>query len=412
MKTYSIRLFPTETQIQQLNELSSIRVEIYNFYLQKNAECYENTKKTPTAYDNHKLVTTEKLNKLHWSKLNAKCIQTTLTKLHDNYISFFVLIKKDKTARPPQPILNDRFKTIVYNQSGWSIKKDNMMEINKIPIRYKSKFDIWNLNIKEIRVKFVNEKWLCDLCVIEESNKPTEKLIQNKILAIDLGIEKLATGVDSHGNVILIHNKPKKISKYFSKQINEIKSKQSKCKKFSKRWKHLQERKKSKYNKKNVQIKQRLHIESKKLINMNYNTIVVGDLRVKKLMQLEENKYKKVSRSFGNSNVSMFLEFLKYKGENAGTNVVKVDESYTTQINCLTGKLFGEKVKLKDRIVELNDDVVIDRDLNSAINIYNRFMNNHLVALTPPLPLEDVLVRNNKKTYKDSPKQLREPSAL
>ena len=396
MKTYSIRLFPTQEQIDKLYQMSSIRLSIYNHYLNLNIENYKINKKIFSAYDMHAMITKDKENHLDWQLLNAKCIQTTLTKLYDNYKSFFTLIKKDSNAKPPK-IIEDitKFRTISFNQSGWSVKENNVIQINKIPFQYKSIYNLKELNIKEIRVKFINDKWLCDLCCDGIIEKPKEKLIQNKIIAFDLGLEKLAVGIDTIGNVHVVHNKPKKICKYFDKKINVVKSKQSKCLKNSRRWKYIQKTKNKLYHKRNSQVKQRLHIEANNIINMNYNTIVVGDLKVRKLMEIESNKYKKISRSFGRSNISMFVNFLTYKSENKGINVVKVDERHTSQQNCLTGKLFNEKIELKDRTVKLSDEIEIDRDLNSAINIYNRYINNHLVALTPPLDLSNVLMKFN-----------------
>jgi IS605 OrfB family transposase len=130
---------------------------------------------------------------------------------------------------------------------------------------------------------------------------------------------------------------------------------------------------------------------------MNHHTIILGDLQVKKLMELEKNKAKKTSRSFGRSNISMFVDILTYKAKEKNTNVIKVNETNTTQLNCLTNKLFPVKVELKDREVELSKDIIIDRDLNSAINIYNRWHGTHLAALTPPLDLSSVLTKYNLK---------------
>ncbi len=143
---------------------------------------------------------------------------------------------------------------------------------------------------------------------------------------------------------------------------------------------------------------------------MNYHTIIVGDLKVKKLMQKDENKHKRISKSLGNTNLAMFINFLKYKASDYNINVVKIDESYTSQTNCLTGKLFDKEVKLKDRIVKLGDGIEIDRDLNSAINIYKKYVNNHLVVLTPPLDLSSVLMKNN--LLRTSYEVIREPSVL
>jgi transposase len=91
----------------------------------------------------------------------------------------------------------------------------------------------------------------------------------------------------------------------------------------------------------------------------------------------------------------MFMEFLKYKAEKLNVNVQKINEWNTTQLNSLTGKLFKEKIELKDRVVQLSDEIIIDRDLNSAINIYNRWYEHHIAAMTPPLNLLSVLKENN-----------------
>ena len=91
----------------------------------------------------------------------------------------------------------------------------------------------------------------------------------------------------------------------------------------------------------------------------------------------------------------MFLQFLKYKSQTKQSDLIKIDERNTTQLNCLTGKLFKRKIELKDREVKLNDNVVIDRDLNSAINIMKRYYNNHLASMTEPLDYTSVINKFN-----------------
>ena len=135
---------------------------------------------------------------------------------------------------------------------------------------------------------------------------------------------------------------------------------------------------------------------------MNYNTIVIGDLTVKKLMSTEginENK-KSIRKSFSHSNINMFLQFLAYKCQSKNTNVVKIGEQWTTQLNCLTGKVFKDKIKLKDRIVQLSDTIILDRDLNSAINILKRWFDSHIASMNEPLDLSSALVKFN--LYKET----------
>lgn len=335
-----------------------------------------------------------------WKNLQAKAIQRVITELDGGYKSFFRLVKKDHTARPPKKreAKDGRFSTITYNQSGWSFKKNGTVEINGIPFEYSATHLplIQSMDIKELRLKMRNGKWLCDVCT-EEERAFSDITTNNKVLAIDLGLDKLGTGIGSDGKVVVLPNKARKISKYYAVIINEIKSKQSKTNIRSRRWCKLQKRKKFFYEKKNAQVKQTLHTQSKKLVCMDYDIIVVGDLNVKRLMQNTDSKLKKMSRSFGQSNVSMFLSFLKYKAEGKNKHVVKTDERQTTQLNSLTDKLFKEKVELKDREVNLTSDIRIDRDLNSALNIYRRWHSNHIAAVAPPLEsfLSGVLDKNN-----------------
>jgi IS605 OrfB family transposase len=142
---------------------------------------------------------------------------------------------------------------------------------------------------------------------------------------------------------------------------------------------------------------------------MNYKTIVIGDLSVKKLMESDKSKYSKISKSFGMSNINMFVGFLIYKSHMHQTDIVKINEAYTTQTNCLTGKQFSPKIELKDRTVKLNDDIEIDRDLNASINILERYFNNHLAVMTQPLDKSSVIQKFN---LLNKPSQIGKPISL
>ena len=398
MKTHTIRLFPSQEQISQLNKLSDIRMDVWNTLIEIQQKEYELNKTIYRKFDLINLLPNLKNTiKPNWKKLNSKSIQTIATEVSQSYLSFFTLVKKDKTARPPKQKEIGLYHTLTFNQSGWSFREGKLI-INQIPFDYKTNLtNISELNIKEIRIKFKNNKWLCDIVVNDKNEYQDEKLVKTKVLSIDLGLKNLGTGVDNKGNVIILKNKSKKINQYFSKQIDKVKSKLTKKEKGSKNYEKLNRVKKKLYTKKNSQIKQTLHIQSKTLVNMNYKTIVVGELTIKSLMKTEGvNKNKKgIRKSFGESNIDMFLQFLKYKSQNNLIDVIKIDEKYTTQLNSLTGKMFKEKVILKDRIVKLNDKVEIDRDLNSAINIMKRYYDNHLASMTEPLDYFSVIMNFN-----------------
>jgi len=375
-------------------------MDVWNTLIDIQQKYYEINKKIYSKFELINLLPKLKnVTKPEWKLLNAKAIQTIATEVSQSYQSFFTLIKKDNTAKPPKQKELGRYHTLVFNQSGW-VFKDNKIQINKILFNYKSNLtNVSELNIKQICVKFNNNnnKWLCDIVINDTISYNDNVIINTKVLAFDLGLKNLGTGVDNKGNVFILKNKAKKINQYFGKQINEIKSKLSKKEKGSKNYNKLNKVKKKLYSKKNTQIKETLHIQSKQLVNMNYKTIVVGELTIKSLMSIEGiNKNKKsIRKSFNESNINMFLEFLKYKLQNKQCDLIKINERNTTQLNSLTGKIFKNKVELKDRIVKLSDKVEIDRDLNSAINILKRYYDNHLASMTEPLDYTNVIMNFN-----------------
>ena len=145
--------------------------------------------------------------------------------------------------------------------------------------------DYKSMTVKEVKLKHVNGKYLLDLGVansVEEQQTITQN---NKVIAIDLGLKNLCNGVDNLGSVVVLPNKARRINRYFRKQISAVQSKMDRCVKGSIRHSRLKKTKRKLYDRRNAQIKQTLHIQSKKLVDMNYKTIVVGDLRVKKLME-------------------------------------------------------------------------------------------------------------------------------
>jgi putative transposase len=400
-RTYTIRLFPNKEQIAQLQELSIARNMLYNILIDIENETYASSGKIKTEYDLDKDITILRQSNSVFAKLNAKASQRIAKEIYGSYKSFFNLIKKDKTSRPPHKIDDVyRFHTIVYNQSGWKFISNTEIKLNGIALKYKGipSINYTSLSVKEVKLKLINEKYLLDLGVENTVTEPSKINADNKVLAIDLGIKNLVNGIDNDGRWITLPNKAKKINDYFRKQISSVQSKMDKCTKGSKRYNKLRKTKKNLYNRKNGQVKQTLHIQSKKLANMNYKTIVVGDLTVKKLMGKKSNKFTKTSRSFSESAISTFMGFLSYKCQARNTEVETIGEQWTTQQNCLTGKLFKEKIELSDRTARLNDSIEIDRDLNAAINILKRYEQNHLALLTAPLDVSSVVNKYNLLT--------------
>ena len=400
-RTYTIRLFPNKEQIIQLNNLSLARNMLYNILIDIEEYAYKDTGKIKTEFDLDRDITQIRKKNQIIACLNSKASQRVAKEIYSSYKSFFNLIKKDNTARPPHKIETpEKFHTIVWNQTGWKFIDDTTIKLNGITLQFKGipNIDYTLMTVKEVKLKCVNNKYLLDLGVENDVFEPDRIDVNNKVLAIDLGIKNLVNGIDNNGNWVTIPNKAKKINKYFRKQISKVQSKMDKCERDSNKHKKLKKVKKKLYSRKNAQIKQTLHIQSKKLVNMNYKTIVVGDLNVKKLMEKGSNKLTKTSRSFSESSIATFMEYLTYKCQNNNTEVESINEKWTTQQNCLTGKLFKDSINLSDRTVKLSSTIEIDRDLNAAINILKRYEQNHIALLTTPLDVSSVVNKYNLLT--------------
>jgi len=106
------------------------------------------------------------------------------------------------------------------------------------------------------------------------------------------------------------------------------------------------------------------------------NTIIIGKLAVKNMAQskkLKGNKKRSLNRSTQNQGyLSRFIEFLAYKAELIGKRVIKIDESYTSRMCYVCGKLHD--IPLWKRNMECDCGNYMDRDRNSAINIMYNFL--------------------------------------
>ena len=401
-RTYSVRLFPTRLQIEKLEELSKNRNLLWNEIMAIEEKAFKE-KHLIGEFDLNNMLPALKEEHPEYKTLNSKACQRICKEVYSSYRSFFRLVKKDKTAKPPRKVENvEQFHTIAFNQSGWKFIDGNIVRLNGITLQYKGmdNVDFTALNVKEVRLKKKNGKYMLDVTHEKEIEEPKEIKSENKVLAIDLGLKELATGVDNLGKVVVLKNKAARIDKYFAKEISKVKSKLSKKQKNSRSWTKLNKTKKRLYKRRNTQVRDTLHIQSRRLADMNYKTIVVGDLSVKKLMSKKDinSKKKNVRKGFQETAIDRFMEYLTYKCLARHNEVITLSERWTTQTNCLTGKLFKEKVGLSDREVWLNETVCIDRDLNAAINIMRRYEQCHIALMTTPLNVSNVVTRHNLAT--------------
>jgi len=389
--TQKIRIFPSQEQSQLLWILSEKCRLLYNFALNERIENWKVNKKK-TKKEKQFISYQFQQNKLpalkqtfpEYKWVYSKVLQSTLKKLDSNYKSFFALWKKgDHTAKSPKFKGRDYFTTMHYNQSGFKVTRNRISFSHKHPSKTDLTFQLGcsfpaGTKVKQIEI-FLDpqNRWFVSIIYqIEE-----KMYIDNgRYQAIDLGISNLVSAVNLDSKFIQIKNR--RADLFWKKKLAEVQSKRDHCKKYSKRWKRYNHKLYSMKRKSAYQMKDFQHKISKQIVeHTKANTIIVGDLHIKqmgkkkkKTLSPRQNKANKTLNHSIQSTGSMerFVQFLTYKAKKISKRIIKIDESYTSQVCCRCGVV--KKRSLSERIIICNCGNHMDRDLNSAINLMKKYL--------------------------------------
>lgn len=380
--TAKVKIYPTEEQKKVLWELSDRCCSLYNLALAERKEIWKSERKSIKYIDQQNKLSEFKKTNPEYKVVYSKSLQGVLKKLDANYKSFFGLRKNgDVTARPPNFRSRNFFQTIVYNQSGFKITNARISfshNVSDIPLDFR--IDKVFPNIKQLEVYNddpYHGKGDFYVSITYEVAVP-EYVDNNQYQAIDAGVTKIVTCINLKGKIHEV--KSPRPDKYWNPKIDSIKSRRDHCKKKSRKWVKLHGNYRKMERKKHNQLKDFQHKLSKKIVNnTKANTIIIGKLAVKKMAQSKKLKGKRKraqNRSTQNQGyLSRFIEFLTYKAELIGKRVIKIDESYTSKMCYICGKL--HEMPLWKRNMECDCGNYIDRDQNSAINIMYNFLSQN-----------------------------------
>jgi len=194
------------------------------------------------------------------------------------------------------------------------------------------------------------------------------------VVAFDLGIKTLATGVNEQGRVYSIGGF--KGARWYNKQLDKMRSKRDCCKKKSKRYIHLTKVYKrvseQKRNKQKDSLHKASHLISHKLVE---STVVVGDLSQRQMVtkqHQEKNKHRNRA-VFNEWGCYTFVQMLVYKCLLYGKDLEIISEKDTSKDCHRCGN--RQAMPLWKRTYHCERcGVVMDRDENSAHNILERFL--------------------------------------
>jgi len=380
--TAKIKIYPTEEQQEVLWNLSDKCCFLYNLALAERKDAWKLQQKSIKYIDQQNKLAEFKKRNPEFKQVYSKTLQGILKKLDANYRSFFALRKNgDVTARPPKFKSRKYFQTIPYNQSGFHFSENKITfshKVSDVPLDFE--IDKTFPNIKQMEIYNDDPfKAKGDFYVSITYEVATPEYVDNgDYQAIDAGITKIVTCINLKGKIHEV--KTPRPDKYWQPKMDKIKSRRDHCKKGSRKWVKLHENYRGMEKKKSNQLKDFQHKLSKTMVeNTKANTIVIGKLDVKNMAQSTKQKGKKkraMNRSTQNQGyLFRFIEFLTYKAEKIGKRVIKIDESYTSKMCYVCGKL--HEMPLWKRNMDCDCGNYIDRDQNSAINIMYNFLSQN-----------------------------------
>ena len=377
-----------------LRELSHTAKNLYNQAVYNIRQYYFQEKKYLSYQNNYAVLKTSENYKL----LNSNMAQQILKEVDGSFKSFFNLLKKknkgmyNAKVKLPSYLPKNSFTTLVIgfvrlNKDTLVIPYSNSFKKNHKKISIKIPPILLDKNIKEIRIipKF-NARFF-EVQYTYELQEEQRNLDKTHALAIDFGINNLATCVTSKGKSFIIKSfiidgkKLKSINQWFNKEnarLQSIKDKQKYGKKPTLRQKYL-------YSSRNNKVNDYMSKTARKIINYclenNIGSLVCG---YNETFQRNSNIGKANNQTFVNIPFGKLREKLEYLCKLYNLRFVEQEESYTSKSSFFdmdilpkfeadkpqTYSFLGKRIKRG--LYQTSKGYIFNADVNGALNILRK----------------------------------------
>ena len=372
-----------------LRELSHTAKNLYNQAVYNIRQYYFQENKYLNYQKNNSLLKSSE----NYKTLNSNISQQILKEVDGSFKSFFGLLKKknkgmyNAKVKLPSYLPKNSFTTLVIgfvrlNEDTLVIPYSNSFKKNHKKISIKIPPILLDKNIKEIRIipKF-NARFF-EVQYTYEVQEEQRNLDKTHVLAIDFGINNLATCVTSKGRSFIIDGKKlKSINQWFNKEnarLQSIKDKQKYGKKPTLRQKYL-------YSSRNNKVNDYMSKTARKIINYclenNIGTLVCG---YNETFQRNSNIGKANNQTFVNIPFGKLREKLEYLCKLYGLRFVEQEESYTSKSSFFdmdilskfeadTSQTYSFSGKrIKRGLYQTSKDYLLNADVNGALNILRK----------------------------------------
>ena len=372
-----------------LRELSHTAKNLYNQAVYNIRQYYFQENKYLNFQKNNSLLKSSE----NYKTLNSNMSQQILKEVDGSFKSFFSLLKKknkgmyNAKVKLPSYLPKNSFTTLVIgfvrlNEDTFVIPYSNSFKKNHKKISIKIPPILLGKKIKEIRIipKF-NARFF-EVQYTYKVQKQQRNLDKNHALAIDFGINNLATCVTSKGRSFIIDGKKlKSINQWFNKEnarLQSIKDKQKYGKKPTLRQKYL-------YSSHNNKVNDYMSKTARKIINYclenNIGTLACG---YNETFQRNSNIGKANNQTFVNIPFGKLREKLEYLCKLYSLKFVEQEESYTSKSSFFdmdilpkfeedkpqTYSFLGKRIKRG--VYQTSKGYIFNADINGALNILRK----------------------------------------
>jgi len=351
-KTYKYRLYPSKKQVEILNNTLKTCKTLYNQQLAYEKYIFIKEKRFANRVELNNLLPDLKIINPQLKTTHSQVLQNINDRVIKSFKNFFNRVKRGEKVGYPR--FKSTHNSFTYPQKGFKFgKKLKLSKIGEINIKLHRCI---NGNIKTLTIlKTSTNKWFACFSIEQEIKK---KKRGNKLIGIDLGIEKFATL--SNNKII---NNPKNLKE--SLNLLKLRSKQlSKKKKGSKNRNKARLRLARLHEKIYNKRLDFLHKTTRNLINI-YDCIALEDLKINTM----KNKY--LQLSINDASWNKFRQLITYKAEEAGVKLEFVNPRNTSQRCSRCNSLVKKSLSKRTHNCP-NCNLSIDRDLNASINILNK----------------------------------------
>lgn len=359
-KAYKTELAPNKTQLTLLAKSVGTARFVYNWGLGRRIEEYKTTGKSSNAIAQHKQLNALKEETYPWMYEVSKCApQEALRDLDKAYANFFRRVK-NKQGKVGHP----KFKSKHDSKQSFRVTGSITITENRINIPRVGYVKLKEKNYIPVECKVLSatvskraSRWFVSVLTEEEINPMVNQ--EGRTIGIDLGIKNLATTSD---NVVFMNPKAlnknlKKLARLQRKQFKQIKGSKN-------RYKTITKVQRVHYRVSCIR-QNAIHQMTTAVAKTKPQLVVIEDLAVKNMMRNH-----KLARSIADACFGEIRRQFEYKGKWYGFDVEVADRFFASSKTCSRCGHIKVDLKLSDRaFVCPVCGLVIDRDLNAAINL-------------------------------------------